>query len=243
MATFDVQLDTGWDILITPGSKVTFTTSLAQQISPATYPQTIPLAQILGFSPKHIFKHIKKSVGEMIRKGDVVAENKTLFSSKKFTADADGIITHIDHAVGEIVFEQVLTEVSSSAMMALFEGTVGDIKKGTITVRVAKVLEVKVNESVSSRFGGRCLITKATQAMVLGLPDVGGNIVVAPDFTDYSISKFEALQAQAFVSPIAIHTHIPSYTLKKPNEYADIVDFAPTAVYANPSESILIFYK
>ena len=179
----------------------------------------------------------------MIRKGDVVAENKTLFSSKKFTADADGIITHIDHAVGEIVFEQVLTEVSSSAMMALFEGTVGDIKKGTITVKVAKVLDVKVKESVSSRFGGRCLITKATQAMVLGLPDVGGNIVVAPDFTDYSISKFEALQAQAFVSPIAIRTHIPSYTLKKTNEYADIVDFAPTAVYANPSESILIFYK
>jgi hypothetical protein len=143
----------------------------------------------------------------------------------------------------DIENEQVLTEVSSSAMMALFEGTVGDIKKGTITVKVAKVLEVKVNESVSSRFGGRCLITKATQAMVLGLPDVGGNIVVAPDFTDYSISKFEALQAQTFVSPIAIRTHIPAYTLKKPNEYADIVDFAPTAVYANPSESILIFYK
>ncbi len=243
MATFEVRVDSGWDLLVTPGTKVGFTTSLAQQVSPVSYPQTIPLAQILAFSPKHIFKHIKKSVGEMIRKGDVIAENKSIFSSKKFSADADGIITHVDHVVGEIVFEQVLSDVSSSAMMALFEGTIGEVKKGSLTVKVAKVLEIKVNEPVTSRFGGRCLVTDSAHAMILGLPDVGGNIIVAPDFTDYSISKFEALQAQAFVTQAPARTHIPTFTLKKTSEFADIVDFAPLAVYANPSESTLIFYK
>ncbi|MEI6327536.1 MAG: hypothetical protein WCO78_05485 [Candidatus Roizmanbacteria bacterium] len=243
MATFEVHIDTGWDVLVTPGTKVTYTSSLAQQVSPATYPQTVPLAHILGFSPKNIFRYIKKSVGEMIRKGDVVAENKTIFSSKKFTAEADGIITHIDHTVGEITFEQVLPDMSSSAMMALFEGTIGEIKKGIINVKVSKALEVKINESVSPRFGGRCLVTNSAQAMVLGLPDIGGNVVIARDFTDYSISKFEALQAQAFISQASIRSHIPTFTLKKAADYTDIVDFAPTAVYANASESTLIFYK
>ena len=79
--------------------------------------------------------------------------------------------------------------------------------------------------------------------MVLTQEDVASNIVVADSFDDYSISKCEALQALAFVTPTEITSHITTYTLKDPQTYANIVDFAPTYVYANPSETRLIFYK
>lgn len=243
MATFDIIVPAEWDILVREGAKINLLTSLAQISIPSSYPQTIPLAKIVGFNPSQIFKYIKKGVGAVIKKGEVVAQNKSLFSSKTYIADADGMITHIDHVTGEIVYEQVLSDASASAIMSMAEGTITGIKPTKLTLKVSKILEVELNQAVTDRLGGRVALPISGSMMVLKQEDVASNIVVADSFDDYSISKCEALQALAFVTPTEITSHITTYTLKDPQTYADIVDFAPTYVYANPSETRLIFYK
>lgn len=243
MATFDIIVPAQWDILVKEGTKVNLLTSLAQISVPASAPQTIPLAKIVGFSPGSIFKHIKKGVGAVIKKGEVIAQNKSFFSSKTYIADADGMITHIDHVTGEIIYEQVLPDASASAIMSMAEGTVVDIKPGRLSIKVSKTLEVDLNQAVADRLGGRVVIPVSGSMMVLKQEDIASNIVVADALDEYSISKCEALQALAFVTPTQITSQITTYTLKDPQTYADIVDFAPTYVYANPSETKLIFYK
>lgn len=243
MATFDIIVPAEWDILVREGAKINLLTSLAQISIPSSYPQTIPLAKIVGFNPSQIFKYIKKGVGAVIKKGEVIAQNKSLFSSKTYIADADGMITHIDHVTGEIVYEQVLSDASASAIMSMAEGTIAGIKPTKLTLKVSKILEVELNQAVTDRLGGRVALPISGSMMVLKQEDVASNIVVADSFDDYSISKCEALQALAFVTPTEITSHITTYTLKDPQTYADIVDFAPTYVYANPSETRLIFYK
>jgi hypothetical protein len=197
----------------------------------------------VGFNPSQIFKYIKKGVGAVIKKGEVIAQNKSLFSSKTYIADADGMITHIDHVTGEIVYEQVLSDASASAIMSMAEGTIAGIKPTKLTVKVSKTLEAELNQAVTDRLGGRVALPISGSMMVLKQEDVASNIVVADSLDDYSISKCEALQALAFVTPTEIDSHITTYTLKDPQTYASIVDFAPTYVYANPSETRLIFYK
>ena len=243
MATFDIIVPAEWDILVREGAKINLLTSLAQISIPSSYPQTIPLAKIVGFNPSQIFKYIKKGVGAVIKKGEVIAQNKSLFSSKTYIADADGMITHIDHVTGEIVYEQVLSDASASAIMSMAEGTIAGIKPTKLTLKVSKILEVELNQAVTDRLGGRVALPISGSMMVLTQEDVASNIVVADSFDDYSISKCEALQALAFVTPTEITSHITTYTLKDPQTYANIVDFAPTYVYANPSETRLIFYK
>ena len=243
MATFDIIVPAEWDILVREGAKINLLTSLAQISIPSSYPQTIPLAKIVGFNPSQIFKYIKKGVGAVIKKGEVIAQNKSLFSSKTYIADADGMITHIDHVTGEIVYEQVLSDASASAIMSMAEGTIAGIKPTKLTLKVSKILEVELNQAVTDRLGGRVALPISGSMMVLKQEDVASNIVVADSFDDYSISKCEALQALAFVTPTEITSHITTYTLKDPQTYANIVDFAPTYVYANPSETRLIFYK
>lgn len=243
MATFDIIVPAEWDILVREGAKINLLTSLAQISIPSSYPQTIPLAKIVGFNPSQIFKYIKKGVGAVIKKGEVIAQNKSLFSSKTYIADADGMITHIDHVTGEIVYEQVLSDASASAIMSMAEGTIAGIKPTKLTLKVSKILEVELNQAVTDRLGGRVALPISGSMMVLKQEDVASNIVVADSFDDYSISKCEALQALAFVTPTEITSHITTYTLKDPQTYADIVDFAPTYVYDNPSETRLIFYK
>lgn len=243
MATFDIIVPAEWDILVREGAKINLLTSLAQISIPSSYPQTIPLAKIVGFNPSQIFKYIKKGVGAVIKKGEVIAQNKSLFSSKTYIADADGMITHIDHVTGEIVYEQVLSDASASAIMSMAEGTIAGIKPTKLTLKVSKILEVELNQAVTDRLGGRVALPISGSMMVLKQEDVASNIVVADSFDDYSISKCEALQALAFVTPTEIASHITTYSLKDPQTYANIVDFAPTYVYANPSETRLIFYK
>ena len=243
MATFDIIVPAEWDILVREGAKINLLTSLAQISIPSSYPQTIPLAKIVGFNPSQIFKYIKKGVGAVIKKGEVIAQNKSLFSSKTYIADADGMITHIDHVTGEIVYEQVLSDASASAIMSMAEGTIAGIKPTKLTLKVSKILEVELNQAVTDRLGGRVALPISGSMMVLTQEDVASNIVVADSFDAYSISKCEALQALAFVTPTEITSHITTYTLKDPQTYANIVDFAPTYVYANPSETRLIFYK
>lgn len=243
MATFDIIAPAEWDILVKEGAKINLLTSLAQISIPSSYPQTIPLAKIVGFNPSQIFKYIKKGVGAVIKKGEVIAQNKSLFSSKTYIADADGMITHIDHVTGEIVYEQVLSDASASAIMSMAEGTIASIKPTKLIVKVSKTLEAELNQAVTDRLGGRVILPISGSMMVLKQEDIASNIVVADSLDDYSISKCEALQALAFVTPTEITSHITTYTLKDPQTYADIVDFAPTYVYANPSETRLIFYK
>ncbi|MEI7653014.1 MAG: hypothetical protein WCJ70_01895 [bacterium] len=243
MATFDIDVPAEWDILVKEGSKINLLTSLAQISVPTIYPQTIPLAKIVGFNPSQIFKHIKKGVGSVIRKGEVIAQSKSLFSSKTYVADADGMITHIDHVTGEIVYEQVQPDTSASGIMSMAEGTIAGIKPSKLTVKVTKTLEIELEQPIADRLGGRVVLPVSGSMMVLKQEDIASNIVVADSLDDYSISKCEALQALAFVTPTHIPSHITTYTLKKPQTYADIVDFAPAYVYANPSETRLTFYK
>ncbi len=243
MATFDIVVPAEWDILVKEGSKINLLTSLAQISVPTSYPQTIPLAKIVGFNPSQIFKHIKKGVGSVIRKGEVIAQSKSLFSSKTYIADADGMITHIDHVTGEIVYEQVQPDTSASGIMSMAEGTIAGIKPSKLTVKVSKTLEIELEQPIVDRLGGRVVLPISGSMMVLKQEDIASNIIVADSLDDYSISKCEALQALAFVTPTRIPSHITTYTLKKPQTYADIVDFAPVYVYANPSETRLTFYK
>lgn len=243
MATFDIIVPAEWDILVKEGTKINLLTSLAQISVPTSYPQTIPLAKIVGFNPSQIFKHIKKGVGSVIKKGEIIAQNKSIFTSKSYIADADGMITHIDHLTGEIVYEQVQPDNSSSAIMSMAEGTIVGIRPTKLTVKVSKTLEVELDQAVIDRLGGRVVLPVSGSMMVLKQEDVASNIVVADSLDEYSISKCEALQALAFVTPTQISTHITTYTLKDPQMYADIVDFAPTYVYANQSETRLTFYK
>jgi hypothetical protein len=182
-------------------------------------------------------------VGSVIKKGEVVAQNKSLFHNKAYTADTDGMITHIDHVLGEIIFEQITPDESTSAIMALVEGVVSTVSPTTITVKVNKTLSVPVMQTVEDRFGGRTLITDDTRAQILDENSVAASVIVGTAFSTYTVSKCEALLALGFITATPHTTSLRSFTLKEPQTYTDIVDFAPENVYANAGEKELIFYK
>jgi hypothetical protein len=244
MTNISVLLPPDSTVLTHVGDAVTFDTEIARTSQKPTTSQTIQIAESLKFRPSKIFKHLKKNIGDKIYKGDVVATKDAVFATKKYIADADGILTSVNHHSGEIVIEYTSGEEKKSSLIALLEGTVNAVEKDKIVFKTSKILSIDLTEAPKDRIGGKVVITDDTNAMQLTMPQISGKIIVSSDVSDYVLSKFEALGASYIIvtkqfSNVSAHTLI----LQNEKDLQSIIDFAPRAVYANAAEKSVTFYK
>ena len=244
MTNISILLPPDSSIVAQVGDAVTFDTEIARTSQKPTTSQTIQIAESLKFKPGKIFKHLKKNIGDKVYKGDVVATKDAVFATKKYIADADGILTSVNHHSGEIVIEHTADEEKKSSILALLEGTVNTVDKDKIIFKTSKTLSVELAEAPKDRMGGKVVITDTTNAMQLTMPQVSGNVIVSSEVSDYVLSKFEALGA-SYIIVTKQFSNISPHTLVLNNEkdIQSIIDFAPHAVYANAAEKSITFYK
>lgn len=230
--------------LVQVGDVLRFETEIARVSQKPTVSQTLPIADTLQFKPAKIFKHLKKSIGDKVYKGDVVAVRDAVFATKKYIADADGVLTSVNHHSGEIVIEQTSSEETKSVIRALVDGSVANIEKDKIVCKVKQVLTVDLLDATKERVGGKVVVTDDTSVMQLSLPQIQGNIVVSADVSEYVTAKLEALGVSYIV--VSQKPEIPSsqlLALREPKDMQSIIDFAPHGVYANAAENSVTFYK
>lgn len=243
MAQISLTLPPDSTVKVHPGDTITFDTEIAQTAQAPTTSQTIPIADSLKFSPSKVFKHLKKNIGDKIQKGDVIATKDAVFATKKFIADADGVLTGVNHHSGEITIEHTTSESAKGVVLALVEGTVATTEKDMIVCKVAKTLVCELSTPTTSRVGGKIVITDNAHVSQLTLPQVQGNIILSTDGSDYVFSKLEALGASYIITDHLPRTSAHVLGLKNPKDVQTIIDFAPHGVYANASEQNLTFYK
>lgn len=244
MTNISILLPPDSTIVTHVGDVVTFDTEVARSSQKPTVSQTIQIAESLKFKPGKIFKHLKKNIGDKVYKGDVVATKDAVFATKKYIADADGVLISVNHHSGEIVIEHTSDEEKKSSLLAMLEGTVSAIEKDKIVFKTSKTLSIELAEAPKDRIGGKVVITDNTNAMQLTMPQISGNIIVSSDVSDYVLSKFEALGA-SFIIVTKQFSNISPHTLVLEDEKSieSIIDFAPHAVYANAAEKRITFYK
>jgi len=244
MTNISILLPPDSTVVTHVGDAVTFDTEIARTSQKPTTSQTIQIAESLKFKPSKIFKHLKKSIGDKIYKGDVVATKDAVFATKKYIADADGILTSVNHHSGEIVIEHTADEEKKSSLLALIEGTVSAIEKDKIIFKTSKILSIELTEGPKDRMGGKVVITDNTNAMQLSMPQVNGNVIVSSDVSDYVLSKFEALGASYIIVTKQFSNTSPhTLVLVDEKDMQSIIDFVPHAVYANAAEKRITFYK
>ncbi|GEM_PF-1271783 len=207
--------------------------------------QTIPVAQILKFNPAKIFKHLKKTIGDTVYKGDVLAIKDGVLTAKKYIAEADGVLTGVNHHSGEIVIEQTQNEAKDLALHSLIAGTVEAIEPTHLIIKVQKTLEIETQNAPHKSFGGEVVLTDAKGAMQLSLSDVQGKVVIATELSDYTMSKLQTLGAAYFVviDDTPETSSEEQLSLKNVNDMQTIIDFSPKAVYANATGNTIIFYR
>lgn len=154
---------------------------------------TIPLARLLHIPPQKIFKHLKKFIGDSVKKGEIIAESETWFTKKQYLADTNGVISGVNHFTGEITLSTGTEDIKT--VESFFTGIVEDVKPTAITVEVKAKHRVPL-ETVSADFGGQLYIVQGGKVE----PErVLHSVVVIENPTPTEIAKIEALQAAGII--------------------------------------------
>lgn len=242
----NIKTDPSWKISAQAGDMLEIDSQIALTgTEDKLTTHVIPVAKSLDFPPDKIFKHLKKSIGQKVAKGDVIAEKDGMFSTRKFVSEFAGTIISVDHHKGEITIEEHTNQEGQTHIHSLVKGKVAKVDDDSINVKTGATKNVSLQETVPQRFGAKVLITSSTQAILLTLPEVKDSVIFVPEISDYIVAKLGALGVLYIVtkSDIVSAPNVLTLADKSEEEIKKLIEFAPKYVYAESGATELIFYQ
>lgn len=186
--------------LLKAGQDADFESPLFERRTEAT--AVVNVAKRLNIESSKIFHHLKKLVGEEVKKGETIAAKKSFFSESSIQSEVDGVVKEINHNTGEVVM--TTTGHDKKIQKSYFVGRVKKIEDKKIKLEV-KGGEEYALKSASSDFGGPAYFLKEDFS-----EEVEGKVVIAKEMSAFMETKAEALGVAGLV------------TLAKLEETADV---------------------
>lgn len=226
------------EMLIEAGQRVDFSTPLLKRKGRKNV--EIPLAQIMSFAPDKIFLKLKKTIGDTIQQGDLLAEDKSMFSSKRYFSQIYGVLKEINHAAGSLIIEQDGGEASMER--CFFTGEIDAIYDGYLDLKVKNAHKFETADPVEY-IGAEVFYTTPESGMFVE-EDINGKCIVTNELNPMDHSKIEALGARGIISV----RKIPSFSLTqiilhKPDDFDTILSKRYPFVIVGPEENTLYFYE
>jgi len=184
-------------IVVKSGQKVDFTTPLAETSEKKII--SIPIAEMMGFDAKEIFQHLKYVIGDHIQKGDILAENKSFFTTRHYLSEVSGILREIKHDSGIISIEQ--ESDTNNLINCYFTGKVDELCDGYLELLVEEVHTAKLQKD-TPYFGASLFYLDPSGKY--SDEDLEGSCVFASQFNPLDSVKMEALGAQGLITNASI---------------------------------------
>ncbi len=237
MIAFSVPLES--DILIKKGQEVDFTTPFIKIGETQTV--EIDLAHKLSTSPKNIFQHLKKFVGENINKGDLIAQSSSLLSSRSYYSEHQGVIKEIDHNRGVLVIETTTTQTD---LPCYFRGEIAEIERNIINLKVKHSKEYPL-ATASSYFGGATIYSQNPEKGNLSEEQVHDKVVIDDNVPSYEQAKYNALGAVGFVyfNALSDYTKAPNAKFKDEQDYKSSVSTKLPYCIIDKGANTIYFYE
>jgi len=229
----EINIDPSKELAIKQGQKVDFHTGLYTRVQ--TEEQRIEIAAELSVSPKHILSHLKKSVGDTVQSGEILAEAKSLFHTKHVSARIQGIIKEIDHIEGIILIESIQTEASEYCW---FAGEVVEVSKKKVGIKVGKH-HVYNAKSVESDFGGLVWYSSLNE----DIPE--RPVALAEKLNAYEGAKLSALGGVGMITTeeYTFETELPRAIFKLNSDCQNAVIKHFSYCLVQKEHSTIIFYS
>jgi len=179
----NLDIPDGVKCLLKENQDVDFATLLFERRTESL--KTINVAKRLNIEASKIFHHLKKLVGEEVKKGEALAVKKGLFSTLSVESDVDGVIKEINHNSGEVIM--TTTGHDKKIQKSYFAGRVKKIENHKIRLEVKDADEFPL-KAASADFGGPTYYLKNDLS-----DEVGNKVVVAKELSPFLQTKAEAL--------------------------------------------------
>ncbi len=225
--------------LLKTGQKVDFNTPFIEIKKEVE--KEILISEKLNVPSKKIFSYLKKFVGDQVKKDEIIAVKKGIFSDSKYVSEYQGIITEVDHEKGKIKLK--IQDEKELVTNCYFKGEVKEVKKNVL------ILEVKQQREYSLK---KCRL--ATGGEVVYLPkitsetstELEGKIVALETINDTNLSKMEVLGVKGIISPMKTPEKaidLPFFQIKDEPSFKIIFEAKYPYCLTNANSGKIIFYK
>jgi len=235
-----IDIPEGGQLLLKMGQKVDLETPLMET---KTEEKTeLLIAKELNIPPDKIFQHLKKFVGDHIKKNDLLAIKKGFFSKQDFFSPIEGIINEIDHVDGKLVV--TIEKSGKNTVPTLIKGEVIKVGKRQVEIKVKKGEEFLL-KTISQDFGKQCYYPQSTNEPELKPEEIAHKIVFAKSISDYLQRKIEALDAQGFVTlnKLSEPTDLPIAQVKNIADFEKIIHFKYPYCFLSQKLSKIFVYE
>jgi len=201
----------------------------------------IEVSKMLQVQPGKIFHHIRKLVGEEVKKNDILAEKKGFFSTKKILSPNDGVIREINHNEG--VIELSVSSKTNRLLSSFFQGKIKKIDKNELKIEVKSKDEYKVIDPPRF-FGGPVRYFKSADAGMKS-EDIEGTMIFALKIDEVFQAKAEALGASGFITLPNKNLPIKTNTvyLKNEEDIEKILKAKYSLCLVDEKNEKIIFYE
>ncbi|MFA9288539.1 MAG: hypothetical protein ACEQSA_01530 [Weeksellaceae bacterium] len=234
-----VRVSTDGELLIKVGQIVDFKTPLKRSKSKKHV--TVPLADLLKFKPEKIFLLLKKGIGDALRKGEMLAESKTMFSTKQYVSEFDGVLKEIDHETGSIVVE--VREGDQETEFCFFSGEVTGIEQDIIELKVNKVQEFPLAEN--KQYVGSEVFYHFNPTDTVTDDDIDDKCICTLELSPLDNPKLEALGAKGLITfkKPSILSSIKHLFLKKEEDLHEVMKHQLPYCIVSLSGDTIYFYQ
>ncbi len=227
--------------ILTKGQNVDFDTPFLEQ--KAVSDVKISVSSKLQISPDKIFKYLKKFVGDEVKKGDLLAEKKTLLSRRSVKSDLSGRVREINHFEGNLIISA--NDSKPRQVPAYFKGEVGEILSNGIKLKVKDVKDFELKNS-SKTIGGKCIYIKSRDStLAMNVDFSTDKILVIGSISPYLQRKAEVLGIKALITlkSISIDPHVPQAQIKDDHDFAKILTLSLPYCFVDKQSSRIYFYN
>lgn len=223
--------------LLKLGQKVDYDTPFIESQSQSQI--SIPIAKKLNIPSENIFRYLKKFVGDSIKKGELLAVKKSVFSTNKIYSEYEGIIRTVNHENGDINIS--IDEGEKNTLSAYFQGEVIEINRKEVKIKVLKGKDFEIKYA-NFDFGGNVIYLNNQQQ--ISYTDLAKKILVTESINDYLQTKSEALGIEGFVTltKLALDTDLPFAVLKNKDDFKIIAYEKNSHCFVNKTSSKIYFY-
>lgn len=202
---------------------------------------TLPLAQLMGCEPAKIFHIVKKSIGDTIVPGDVLAEHKSFMATKKYLSQISGILKSIDHEHGNLLIELAGSEPSQ--IMCHFSGEITGIYDGYLEIQTKHAKKGTVREALHVL--GAMIFYAESPNHPFSEEEIKDKIICARDIDRIHHTKLEALGAKGLIlsEPVASHSSIPQIILEDAALFDELLTKKYPFILTSPEDRVVYFYE
>lgn len=195
MTTINLSIPKNSQLLIEMGKNLDFQSPFYQ--IKKTVCEKIPLAKLLNINKEKIYQYIKKTVGQKVKKNEIIAQRKGFLSEKKIVSPIDGEIIEINHENGEMII--AYQSKDNKTKNCFFKGVVKEIKNNIVSVQIKNGVKIPLDE-VNLQAGGEIFFYRSDSLFFqISEEDIKDKIVITEKLTSHVNLKCETLGCSGFL--------------------------------------------